>query len=128
MKFSRHIYDVFHFRTFLYYYVAIKQRWPNVKISGCYFHFKRAVQKKIRKCGLSRLYKKNLRVNFVCKRLMHLPLLPNKFILQGYSSIKAKVDANHELSEQMVKIFEYFEKYWKAEVNFIKVNEHFVLL
>lgn len=93
---------------------AIRKRWPNVRIRGCWFHFKRAVNKKCRSLA-AKLFRKNRTATIIKDMLTNLPLLPENQILEGYRCIKCFA-RKKQLSESFKSIFAYFERYWLHQV------------
>lgn len=99
--------------------LAIRKHWPKVEIRGCWFHLKRAVNRKCRSFGLKRLLQQNTNAR---KVLLSIPLLPPTQIHEGYACIK-KFAKNNNLGKKFVNIFSYFEGYWLKQVRwFPKMN------
>lgn len=99
---------------------AIKNRWPNCEINGCWFHFKQAVQ---RRCnilpGMKRLLNKSFHARKIKNMLMSIPLLPEDKIKEGYQSIQ-DYSKKWKLDAQFAELFAYFERQWLREVRLIK--------
>ena len=57
---------------------------PSITIIGCWFHFTKAIFEKVRKLGLSKLYKQNQFFSFWIRKIMPLPLLPEEDIHPVY--------------------------------------------
>lgn len=94
---------------------AIKQCWPNCSLHGCWFHFCRAIQRRVRKRRLFKLLKRNRKAKRIYKSLMSLPLLPEEHLVEGYNEIK-KLARKSGLFKQFSDIFSYFERQWMKEV------------
>lgn len=94
---------------------ALKQSYPNAVIRGCWWHFRRAVHKKCVNFGFHYLLKTNPDARMIKQQLMSLPLLPPDKFEEGYACVKSRA-AELQLSNQMLKLFAYFESYWIAEV------------
>lgn len=95
---------------------VIKKYWPNVRIKGCLFHYKRAIQRKCKSLGMTKLFKRNKNARKIKAMLMNLPLLPEHSITEGYKSIKSFATKNR-LSKSFADLFSYFEGYWLKKVN-----------
>lgn len=96
--------------------LAIKTCWPNIKISGCWFHYCRGIMKRCRKLGMTKLLKENNDAKTIKRQLNALPLLPEKQILPGFNIIK-KLAAKKKMSKRFARLFNYVEKYWlKSQV------------
>lgn len=83
---------------------AVKEVFPLVKVSGCYYHYQKAVWKKA----------KELKVNEtsdhrnIIRRAAILPLLPSHFIAEGWQIISEKMEA----TRNMDNFLQCFEKQW----------------
>lgn len=94
--------------------LAIRKRWPKVPIRGCWFHFSKAILKRCRRLGLSKLIKKNENARVVQKFITSLPLLPPHLFNEGYSCVKSFA-AKKRLSKRFALFFRYF-RYWINQV------------
>lgn len=95
--------------------LAIRKYWPNVEIRGCWFHLKRAINRKCRNLGLKRTIEQNVNARKVKEMLANIPLLPSTQILEAYASIK-KYANKKKLGKRFVNLFSYFERYWLKQV------------
>lgn len=91
--------------------LAIRKRWGTVVIRGCWFHYCRAIWKKTRKLGMTKVLKQNSNAKVVLKSLMALALLPADRIEEGFRVIKTFANRKR-LSQKLQKLFIYFEGYW----------------
>lgn len=91
--------------------LAIKKKWPNVTIRGCWFHFCRAIRRRCGKHGLFQLIKKNAGARAIQNSLMSLPLLSANQIKEGFKSVKA-IARKKRLLKRFKPVFTYFEGYW----------------
>jgi len=66
---------------------ALRKHFPNARISGCWFHYMKAINKAARKFGLAKDEKFEKLIQEVC----HLALLPNDFISEGFDYVAAKI-------------------------------------
>lgn len=103
---------------------AVKQCWRGCTLRGCWFHYCRAIDKRIRKQKLLKLLRKNINASRIRKSLMSLPLLPEESLVDGYKLIK-KFARKTGLFKRFSKIFKYFEKYWLKQVTSIRPSVRF---
>lgn len=103
--------------------VAIKKYWPKARIRGCVFHYKRAIQRKCKKLGMTKLFKRNKMARKVKRMLCELPFLPENSIMEGYLHIK-NIAKKNKVSKRLENLFSYFEGYWlkQASSNFLLTN------
>lgn len=99
---------------------AIRRRYPNANLHGCWYHFCAAIRKKYAKLGLFGLCKQDAEANLTKNSLMSLPLLPNDRLEEGFNYIKERAE-QHGHAKQFQKLFNYFESYWLKEV--YKLNQ-----
>lgn len=90
---------------------AFKEVFPHGKITGCYFHFSKAIWKKSDELQLTTTDKGKEIAGLVCI----LPLLPSSFINIGWNSI-VNYAAN---CEGMSAFITYFEKQWLIKKSLI---------
>lgn len=83
---------------------AIRKCYPEAQVTGCLFHYKKAITKKSKSLSIGDSHEGRKIIN-LC---MSLPLLPSKYITDGWIHIlsKAKDIANFN------KFQDYFEKQW----------------
>lgn len=91
---------------------AIRKCWPNVMIKGCWFHYKRAVNKKCTALGMKRFKERQLK-----RMLANIPLLPECQTLEGYASAQFFAKKN-KLDKAFSGLFTYY-KYWLNQVRFL---------
>lgn len=94
---------------------AIRKRFPEARLRGCWYHYCAAVRKRLVKLGLSKLFKSNDLAKIIKKQLMCLPLLPSEFFEEGYTYIKDKT-IEWELFDRFAAFFKYYENYWFKQV------------
>lgn len=95
--------------------LAIRKHWPNVSIRGCWFHLKRAINRKCRGYGLKRIMDQDVNAKKVKEMLVSIPLLPSTQIYEGYACIK-KFAKEKQLAKRFSNLFSYFEGYWLKQV------------
>lgn len=101
--------------------LAIRIRWPNAVIRGCWFHLCRAIENKTKSLGLTKILKSNSVARMVKKQLMSLALLPADRITVGYASIKLMA-REKKLLKKFQSLFAYFESYWLKQVRFLLIE------
>ncbi|CAF3605993.1 unnamed protein product [Rotaria sp. Silwood1] len=84
----------------------LQKQFPNARHIGCFYHYTQAIYRKIQNLGLSNIYKDDVNVRNMCRRLMALPLLPLNEVEFAFE----------ELTEQrpdvLMPLFEYFDNFW----------------
>lgn len=95
--------------------LAVRQQWPKVKLRGCWFHLKRAVNRRCKKIGMKRILDKNINARNVKDMLVNIPLLPPPQIHEGFEKVK-RFAAQNRLEKSFADLFAYFESYWLKQV------------
>lgn len=102
--------------------LAIKTHWANVEIHGCWFHYSKAILKKCRKLGMTKLLKRNENARAIKKQLAALPLLPIEKIREGFETVK-KFASKKKLLKKFSRLFQYVQSYWlNSQVRYINLN------
>ena len=85
--------------------------FPHITIIGCWFHYTKAIYDKVKKIGLSKLYKTNQNFRAYIRKLMGLPLLPEVDILPVFLSLEIpSVDLLYPEKEMIRRFRMYFTK------------------
>ena len=87
-----------------------QQIYVNVRLRGCYFHFTQAVFRKLMCFGLKGRYFNDVGTKHFCKKLMALPLLPEKDIVTEFGKLQVQTD-NLKI-EKLSKLVDYMKKNW----------------
>lgn len=90
---------------------AFKQIFPNVHISGCYFHFGQCVWRKVQSTGLQKKYAEDSTFALHVKQLCALAFVPVLDVVESFNTILESqyfID-NEQLFESLV---DYFEETW----------------
>lgn len=90
---------------------AIRKHWPKAEIRGCWFHLKRAVNRRCRAKGMKRILGKNANARKIKRMLANIPLLPSTQIVDGFTSV-TKFAADKKLDKTFAGVFKYFDGYW----------------
>lgn len=90
---------------------AIRECWPNVTIRGCWFHFCRAIMRRSKKTGMTKLLMRNKTAKIIQRELMSLPLLPADNLQEGFDCI-VEFSRKKKLFEQFSSLFVYIQSYW----------------
>jgi hypothetical protein len=69
---------------------AVKIVFPNIKVTGCYFHFSQSHWRKIQELGLKSQYEKDMLFQTQVKRITALPFLPLEDISGAWDKIYEK--------------------------------------
>lgn len=100
--------------------LAIKTKWKDAVIRGCWFHYSRAIFKKSKKIGMARTFKREKNARAIRSKLMCLPLLPPNQIEEGYNAIQSFA-RQKGLLRRCEKLFSYFSDYWLKQVIIVNV-------
>lgn len=90
---------------------SLRECWPNATIRGCWWHYKRAINKKCMNAGLRGVLNKSYEARKVKKMLGNIPLLPKELIVEGYKGVK-NYARKKNLTKSFRKVFTYYEQYW----------------
>ena len=97
---------------------SLKTVWPNVRLSGCWFHYCQAIWRKVQKFGLEPIYYDELGAKYI-KRIMILPLFHanDDMILRVFNAIrlqfeKEKDSFTPEIVAAFEKFFNYVDSQW----------------
>lgn len=82
---------------------ALKNHFPAARISGCWFHYVKSINKAARKYGLS----KDTKFQKVIQEVCCIALLPNNFISDGFDYVDTQVTNSARWSR--------FSSYWKRQ-------------
>ena len=85
--------------------------FPNITIIGCWFYTK-AIYDKLKKLGLSKLYRKNFLMWI--RKLMGLPLLPEEEILPAFLSLEIPSVDSSDAEKEIIKKFRIYTKWTKV--------------
>lgn len=94
---------------------AVREHWRLADIRGCWFHFKRAINRKCKNLGLWRFLKNNADARKVKGMLCDIPLIPPTQIYEAYASIE-KYAKKMKVFQRMANLFSYFKSYWLKQV------------
>ena len=61
---------------------ALETDYPNIQHFGCYFHFTKAIFRKIQEYGLATPYRENPLLKFFFRKIMSLPFSPADRIMK----------------------------------------------
>ena len=97
---------------------SLKKVWPNIRLTGCWFHYTQAIWRKVQKLGLEKVYHQRFGAKFI-KRIMVLPLFHanDSMIQQVFCALQAKFneDKTHMTPENAAAFedfFSYVHKQW----------------
>ncbi|CAD5126195.1 DgyrCDS14366 [Dimorphilus gyrociliatus] len=90
---------------------AALDNWESVTLTGCLFHWKQAVYRKIQELGYSSDFKKKRGQWFEMRQLMALPFLPFHIIPIEFGRIKDYLQSVKKLGD----LIKYFERNWMMD-------------
>lgn len=85
---------------------AVRYVFPEANISGCYFHFQKAIKKKAKELQVTRSREQRKIIRMVCI----LPLLPPRHIPEGWHIILEHIEV--ETQHSMDRFQFYFQNQW----------------
>lgn len=83
---------------------ALKEVYDGISIQGCYFHYKQAIRKNLKKHNLYNLFKSDVNFCSKIKRLISLCFVPEDYIEDYYTKLMKTGD--YDDIEEFVKYFE----------------------
>lgn len=83
---------------------SMRKHFPNARISGCFFHYVKAIYKSARKFGLA----KDATFESAIQEISALALLPNNFISKAFNIISSR----YQNSERWKRFEAYFKRQW----------------
>lgn len=89
---------------------AIKKVYPQTLIKGCFFHYKKAVSRRIRKLGLDNPDRTPGTIDTGLKYAANLALLPETAIADGIALVESKLD-----SPACLQLLQYIRRTWANE-------------
>ena len=72
---------------------GLQASFPNVTVSGCFFHFMQCIWSAIGRYGFATLYKQQGPFNEAVRKFRSLMLLPPERVVQGYDALVADMSA-----------------------------------
>ena len=85
---------------------ALRSVFPGISISGCVFHWKQAVMKKVASFGLKPLYFSKGAAYRLIRLVLSLPYLPAEHIASAFEQLKARTPSCIQ------PFMEYVERQW----------------
>lgn len=83
---------------------ALRKIFPSAEISGCYFHMKQCLWRKIQELGMTEDYKENAEVRTRLRMCAALAFLKEEDVGEGWLEIHSNAPSN----EKLTKFFDYF--------------------
>ena len=99
-------------------YNAMKTIFPNIRVSGCSFHFIQANLRMARKQGLTEAFRTNNELKSLLKRLMHLNFLPAHMMSPAFE-ILAREDpglVDPLEKKKWRKVIKYIRSFWMDKI------------
>ena len=94
---------------------ALRAIFPNLNVSGCLFHYSKAIWKKVNKLDLCSSYKRNSNLNNWIRLMMSLPLLPQDDILPVFQTLVGdtfSLDLKPTEENPLIQLITYMKKEW----------------
>ena len=93
---------------------ALQIQWPNLQVTGCFFHLNQNIWKKIQQVGLTRFYGEEVENAIHLKMISALAFVPNVDVLQAWTDLLIILQAWMQPFPQNIKdslddLFTYFE-------------------
>lgn len=98
---------------------AFLEAFPDMKLSGCQFHYAKSIYAKIQKVGLTNVYASNKDFKRWGRMLMSIPFLPEDQIEPAFQQLKQQALGLVEAAEEktMVKqLLKYWQNFWLLQV------------
>lgn len=89
--------------------------YTQTKLHGCWFHYIRAIKKKILQLGLHSLLQSSPEARRIYNGILSLPLLPSEQFHGCYIFIKESAK-KLDFYQKLEPFFEYYESYWITQV------------
>lgn len=88
--------------------------WPDISVSGCWFHMNQAIFRKVQTLGLSVQYAENESIRDHVRCLMGIALLPPEAIMEAFEKIvNARIDSlDSDEDLKLKKLKNYMRNYW----------------
>ena len=88
--------------------------FPSITIISCWFHFTKAIFERVQKLDLSKLYQRNQSFSMWIRKIMALPLLPEKEEIRSvYLSLEIPSIGIDDAEKELIKKFRsYFHRTW----------------
>ncbi|CAF1388638.1 unnamed protein product [Rotaria sordida] len=92
---------------------SIEQHFVGAEVTGCWFHFCKALYKNIRQLGLITSYKDNAAIRTWLRSFMSLPLVDNDIFPYAVEYLQRHIPTG---SDQCREFLRYFESQWLVSV------------
>ncbi|KAK4329279.1 hypothetical protein Pmani_000314 [Petrolisthes manimaculis] len=91
---------------------AFLEAFPDMKLSGCQFHYAKSIYAKIQKVGLTNVYASNKDFKRWGRMLMSIPFLPEDQIEPAFQQLKQQALGLVEAAEEKTMVKQLL-KYWQ---------------
>ena len=93
---------------------AVETDFPQVRIRGCYFHFTKALLKRIKEIGLFNSYRDDPLLNAFLRKIMAVGFLPVFFVRRKYYELLQTTNVRFlkNCYPQVALFLQYFENTW----------------
>ena len=106
---------------------AMKAVFPQIIITGCLFHYKQAIFRKLGNLHLSNYFLKNRIANSYFKLFMGIGFLPQENIINAFNYLKLVRIGNTAHQENINKFIDYFERTWIPQIHLLSYYDANIL-
>ena len=92
-------------------WISLTEAFSNVTLHGCLFYFLRAFFRRVQHLGLTKEYKEETETRQQVKKIVALPFLPHRRMVQTFENIIATIE-NWSSQEQMKQLMRYVDQTW----------------
>jgi hypothetical protein len=85
---------------------ALTISYPNARITGCYFHLRQSVVRKVTELGLKVDYENNNEVRGYVRCLSALAFVPPEDVVEAFELLAETMPANIEHMDELTSFFE----------------------
>ena len=93
---------------------ALSETYPTARLTGCFFHLKQAMIKRIKKENLIGAYRNDPAIKQYLQSLMALGLLPPEEIVNTFNTVKDTMPA--DFNGKLTRFTNYVERQWIRKV------------
>ena len=99
---------------------AFRAIFTRIVVSGCLFHYSKAIWTKVKKLQLNSTYARNSNLNKWIRAIMSLPLLPQEDILSVFQILSNDISSLNLTSKDenlVIKLKRYIQKEWLKRID-----------
>ena len=96
--------------------LLFKDIYPDIHITGCWFHFTQRIWHQTQKLGLVQSFNTNEDLSTFVRNLMAIPFLPSTLIRPTYNLLNPPMTLGSAEKDNLDKLKRYFNKRWLCQV------------